>query len=242
MSSDKRGKVAQRAFLSHHIPHSLAHRVAQLAVEFSSRRPTAAARLCPHQSRPSRRKPRRTIVMAMFHQVPTTAMATSHLVLTTAVALSHLVLAAAMATPHQVPPLTGCCHRTISPATVSPTGMITGRGYAPPIMLRHPPPSSWACSIRCMRRSTTTGLGKQLTIGPGQFVEPDSASRCHPFPPSLHRHLSESTRLRLCHRSSLTRAVQRRGTMSWVACFSLKRSAAAAERKSEEEGPGDTGE
>ena len=47
----------------------------------------------------------------------------------------------------------------------------------------------------------------QLTIGPGQFVEPDSASRCLPLPPSLRRH---SSRLHPCHRSSrITSAVQR---------------------------------
>ena len=144
MSSDKRGKVAQRVFLSRHLPHSLAHRVARLAVEFSSRQPTDATGLRPHQSRPSRREPHRTIVVAMSRQVPTIAVAMSH----------------------QVPPPTDCCHRTMSPATVPPTDMITGRGYAPPIMMC-PPPSSWACSIRCMRRSTTMGLDKQLTIGPG---------------------------------------------------------------------------
>ena len=165
MSSDKRGRVAQRAFLSRHLPHSLAHRVAQLAVEFSSRLPTAAAGLRPHQSRPSRRGPHRSI----------------------AVAMSHPVLTAAVATPHQVPP---------------PIGTITGRCYAPPIMPRRPPPSSWACSIHCMRHSTTIELGKQLTIGPGQFVEPDSTSRCLPLAPSLRRHSSESTRPHLCRHSS----------------------------------------
>ena len=35
MSLDKRGKVAQRGFLSCRLPHLLAHRVAQLALEFS---------------------------------------------------------------------------------------------------------------------------------------------------------------------------------------------------------------
>ena len=52
-------------------------------------------------------------------------------------------------------------------------------------------------------------------------MEPDSASRCLPFPPSLRRHSSESARLELrlrhhssrlhpCHRSSrITSAVQR---------------------------------
>ena len=96
--------------------------------------------------------------------------------------------------------------------------MITGWGYAPPIMPRHPPPSFWACSIRCMHRSMTTGLGKQLTIGLGQFVEPDSASCCHPSPPSLCCHLSESTHLHLCHRSSrLTSAVQR-----WQLCHVMR--------------------
>ena len=103
MSSDKRGKVAQCTFLLHHLLHSLAHWVAQLTVEFSSCRPTAATRLCPHQSHPSRCEPHWTIVMAISHQVPTTAVAMSHPVLTTAVA-----------TPHQVPPPTGCCHRTTS--------------------------------------------------------------------------------------------------------------------------------
>ena len=104
MSSDKRGKVAHRAFLSRHLPHPLAHRVVQLAVEFSSRRPTAAAGLCPHQSRPSRREPRRTIVVAMSHQVPTAAVATPHLVPpTTVVATSHLVLTTAVAMSHLVP-------------------------------------------------------------------------------------------------------------------------------------------
>ncbi|KAF8441680.1 hypothetical protein L210DRAFT_438448 [Boletus edulis BED1] len=45
----------------------------------------------------------------------------------------------------------------------------------------------------------------QLTIGPGQFVEPDSALRCRPSPlPFRH------SRLRLCHLSSrFTSAVQR---------------------------------
>lgn len=35
MSSNKRRKLAQHAFLSRHLPHSLPHRVAQLALEFS---------------------------------------------------------------------------------------------------------------------------------------------------------------------------------------------------------------
>ena len=139
---DRREKVAQRAFLSCHLPHSLAHRVAQLAVEFSSRGPTAAAGL--RSPAPlSRREPHRTIVVAMSHQVLTIAMATSH----------------------KVPPLTDCCCRTMSPPIVSSTGMIAGRGYAPPIML-HCPPGSWACSIRCTRHNMTIDLGKQLTMHP----------------------------------------------------------------------------
>ncbi|KAF8129824.1 hypothetical protein EV363DRAFT_1168344, partial [Boletus edulis] len=89
-----RGKVAQRAFLSRHLPHSLAHRVAQLALEFS---PTQ-----PHPGRPPWRPD--------FSSLPTGF------------------------------------HQTLA-------------WYA---RCSHPP--------------------SQLTIGPGQFVEPDSASRCRPSP------------------------------------------------------------
>ena len=44
------------------------HRVAQPAAEFSSCRPTAAGGLRPQQSRPPRREPHWTIVVAMSHQ------------------------------------------------------------------------------------------------------------------------------------------------------------------------------
>ena len=147
--------MGQRVFLSRHLPHSLAHRVAQLAVEFSSRRPTAAAGLCPHQLCPSRREN----VVAMPHQVLTIAVATSH----------------------QAPPPTDCCRWTISPPIVSSTGMIAGQGYAPPIMLRRRRPSSWACGIRCTRRSTIIGLGKQLTIGPDRSWSSVPALAPSPF-------------------------------------------------------------
>jgi hypothetical protein len=83
------------------------------------------------------------------------------------------------------------------------------------IMLgRHrPSPSSWACSIRCTRRSTTIDLGEQLTIGPGPFVEPGSASRCRPFPLALS---SGHSRLHLRRRSApfLSPLVTRHGSQA----------------------------
>jgi hypothetical protein len=74
---------------------------------------------------------------------------------------------------------------------------------------RHrPSPGSWACSIRCTRRSTTIDLGEQLTIGPGPFVEPGSASRCRPFPLALVS-TSVDARLRFCRHSSRVTAHER---------------------------------
>ena len=122
---------------------------------------------------------------------------------TIVVAMSHQVLTAAVAAPHHL--------RRIAAAGPPP------RGYAPPsppIML-HPPPSSWACSIRCTRRSTTIDLGKQLTVGPGQFVGPDSASRClashcRSVVTRPSRRVSVTAGLHPRHHSSrLTSAVQR---------------------------------
>ena len=72
-----------------------------------------------------------------------------------------------------------------------------------------------------MRRSTTIDLGKQLTTGPGQFVEPDSALRCAATRPHsrsvatcpsrpVSRAVPITARLHPRHHSSrLTSAVQR---------------------------------
>jgi hypothetical protein len=105
--------------------------------------------------------------------------------------------------------------RLIGPWTTSPNHVLIlhdhCRGYAPPMIMlgRHrPSPGSWACSIRCTRRSTTIDLGEQLTIGPGPFVEPGSASRCRPFPLALVS-TSVDARLRFCRHSSRVTAHER---------------------------------
>ena len=168
--------MRQHVFLSRHLPHSLAHRVAQLAVELSLH--LADRLLLPDYVPTSRTLQDASPTEPSSWLCPTG----SHLRPIPAVGLC----------PHQSCP---------QPLT---TSMIAGRGYAPLIMLRPPPPSYWACDIRCTCRSATIDLpvGKQLTIGPAQFVEPDSASRCLPSPLSLRRRSSASTRLRLHHRSS----------------------------------------